>query len=411
MRYDKLSKLFYKLEKQEYIDEIHRRKMSFSSYHTSLRIRGFRKGKRTADYFELFYVNIPHLMNTHTAVLQNSKKITELHSKLPSFIVKPYFQKLIINDAQSTNEVEGIRSTKRELREALEEIQKKEPRHKRFTSMIKTYLSIKHIKPFETIESFRKLYDALVADEIASGDEPDGKWFRRGYVEVSDGSQPTHIGIEKEENIINALQSLITFMQNNEHPLLYNYMIAHYYYEYIHPFYDGNGRTGRLIVGSYLARYLDEYSSLTFSYAVNKNKNKYYKAMEEIPSPLNQGEVTFYLIDMLEILADGQEKIIEDLELNLWKYEKVHSHLLKKNEHDYSEDEQKVLYFIVCTALFIDEGEVFSIQEIMERTNKTRYKVNQTMELLVQKQIVQQISQRPKAYKLHNESIENMLLL
>ena len=87
------------------------------------------------------------------------------------------------------------------------------------------------------------------------------------------------------------LHTLIRFLDDEQHTELYRFMVAHYYYEYIHPFYDGNGRTGRLLVCSYLSRYLERYSAITFSYAVNKNQSKGYKALGEIPSPLNKGEI------------------------------------------------------------------------------------------------------------------------
>ncbi len=74
---------------------------------------GFRKGRPTDDSFELFYVNTHKLMKLNNEVLLNSSKISSLISQLPEFAVKPYFDKLIINEAQSNNEIEGIRSTKK----------------------------------------------------------------------------------------------------------------------------------------------------------------------------------------------------------------------------------------------------------------------------------------------------------
>jgi len=79
---------------------------------------------------------------------------------------------------------------------------------------------------------------------------------------------------------------------------------------------------------------LEKYSTITFSYAVNKNKNKYYKALEEIPHPLNKREIAFYLMDMLGLLAEGQNGIIEDLEENLFKLQKVNEFIAAEVQID-----------------------------------------------------------------------------
>lgn len=409
MEYEKLSKIFYKKESDYYKNEIEKRKSSYGSYLTNLTIRGFRKGQMINEAYQLFYVNTHQLMTLNNKVLINSSKISTLISKLPKFVVEPYFHKLIVNEAQSNNEIEGIRSTKKELKEVLGEIMKSEKKQKRFKGLMKTYLYIEQIKPFTEISSFRKLFDDLVSDEIDKEDKPDGELFRKGYVEINDGSNTTHVGVNSEVKIIESLNALVNFLDDEQHPELYRYMVGHYYYEYIHPFYDGNGRTGRLLVCSYLSRYLERYSAITFSYAVNKNKSKYYKALEEIPSPLNKGEVTFYLMDMLELLLAGQEGIIEDLEINLSKIERINEYFKSNIWHERME-ESGVLRIMTYLSVFVNNETNFSIIELMELTDKSRYKINQLMSNLEDGGYVKLTGQRPKEYKVFDEFLESILI-
>ncbi|CAH1201581.1 hypothetical protein PAECIP111893_01662 [Paenibacillus plantiphilus] len=408
MKYEKLSKLYYKLDHESFDRELNKRKDSYGGYLTALMIRGFRKGQHTTESFELFYVNTYDLMNLNNEVLLNSSKISLLISKLPDFVVKPYFDKLIINEAQSNNEIEGIRSTKKELQEALNEVGKPEPKNKRFKGLMKTYRYIDQIGSFENVQDFRGLYDNLVADEIKSEDNPDGELFRSGHVEINNGHVTTHIGVSSEKKIIEALAALVNYLQNESHPPLYRYMVAHYYYEYIHPFYDGNGRTGRLIVGSYLSRYLEKYSAITFSYAVNRDKAKYYKALEEIASPLNRGDMTFYLIHMLELLSAGQRGIIEDLEINLMKLERINEYIISDRWNNYK-DERDLLYFIVSMHVFVTDNIILSVQDLMELSNKSRHIINKVMDYLVQEGYVELVSRKPKSYKICDDCIENIL--
>lgn len=406
MSYDKLSKVFYKKGHLFYEQEIDKRKSSYGSYPTELEINGFRKGKVLSDTYPLFYVNTHVLMNLNNKVLLNSSKISSLINKLPSFVIEPYFLKLIINEAQSNNEIEGIRSTKKELKDVLQDVMKSKKNAKRFKGMMKTYLFIDEINPFNDVADFRKLYDDLVSDEV---DKPDGEMFRKDYVEINDGTKTTHIGVNSEAKIIESLHALIHFLQDENHPELYRYMVAHYYYEYIHPFYDGNGRTGRLLVCSYLSRYLERYSAITFSYAVNNNKSKYYKALEEVPNPFNQGETTFFLIDMLELLLEGQQSIIEELEMNLAKTEQIKA-FFEESRWTGQPEAKNMLRVMMYLNVFVSDSEPLSLRELMELTNQSRYKTNQVMVYLEKEAFVETVSQRPKKYRVVDEFLENMLI-
>ncbi len=408
MTYEKLSKLYYKTDKDSYENELDKRKNSYGSYLTSLKIRGFRKENTTSDLFELFYVNIHELMNLNNEILLNSSKISDLINKLPSLVVEPYFKKLIINEAQSNNEIEGIRSTKKELKDALNELEQNKPKNKRFKGLMKTYLYIDQIKPFEKVEDFRVLYDNLVSDEIEEDDIPDGKLFRKKYVEVNDGNHTIHIGARSEDKIIEFLGELINYLKDESHPPLYRYMVGHYYYEYIHPFYDGNGRTGRLIAASYLSRYLEKYSAITFSYAVNKNKSKYYKALEEIPSTLNKGEMTFYLISTLELLSNGQKGIIEDLEFSLMKLKKIEEYF-KKDKWKNLIVESRLLQIMVSINVFVHDNSTLSVPELIGITQESRYMVNKAMNYLEEEGYVELIKMRPKTYKVDDKCLESIV--
>ena len=65
---------------------------------------------------------------------------------------------MIVNEAQSNNEIEGIRSTKKELKEVLSGLVKSESKNKRFKGLMKTYLFIDQIKPFTEIEDILESY-------------------------------------------------------------------------------------------------------------------------------------------------------------------------------------------------------------------------------------------------------------
>jgi Fic family protein len=58
--------------------------------------------------------------------------------------------------------------------------------------------------------------------------------------------------------------------------------IVHYQFESIHPFYDGNGRTGRVLNVLYLvlAKKLD-FPILFLSEYINNNRKQYYELLSK----------------------------------------------------------------------------------------------------------------------------------
>lgn len=408
MKYEKLSKIFYK-DESHYQEEYEKRFKGYGTYKTGLYIKPVFKGKHVGDLTELFIVNIDPLMKLQEQIFINSFEIQNMVRRMPPIAVKPYLEKLLINELQSTNEIEGIRSTKKELSEILSLVKEnKVNKNKRFIGLMKTYKFISRIKPFEKLEDFRVLYENIVADEVEAKLQPDGELFRKDIVNVTDGTKNTHVGIYPESSIKEYLTNLLIFLNTSDIPDLYKYMIAHYYYEYIHPFYDGNGRTGRLLVCSYVEKKLDQFTAVTLSYAINQDKQKYYKALEELSNPNNKGEATFFCQAMLEILKDGQESLIEDLSLGLAKVKKISRHV---NNLDWAQDDVKrLLASLLEVNIFVGHNLVLTNAELQENLGFSRHKVNKILQELETRGIVKKIKNRPVTFDLEEDYINQVLL-
>jgi len=87
--------------------------------------------------------------------------------------------------------------------------------------------------------------------------------------------------------------------------------IIHYQFESIHPFYDGNGRTGRIINILYLV--LNELLDLPILYLssyIIKHKADYYRLLQEVREKDSWQEWIIYLLDGVEQTAIRQIKLI-----------------------------------------------------------------------------------------------------
>jgi len=109
------------------------------------------------------------------------------------------------------------------------------------------------------------------------------------------------------ENIIrDKLANLEKFInQDDSFDPLIKMALLHYQFEAIHPFSDGNGRTGRILLLLYLkmeklldipAIYLSEY--------IIKNKTEYYKKLRNVTEKNDWESFIFYMLDMIETTAN-----------------------------------------------------------------------------------------------------------
>ena len=79
--------------------------------------------------------------------------------------------------------------------------------------------------------------------------------------------------------------------------------ISHYQFEAIHPFFDGNGRTGRILNALYLVQCgLLQNPALHISRSINRNRNTYYELLLRVTSV---GDWEAWILFMLRMIAES----------------------------------------------------------------------------------------------------------
>ena len=101
------------------------------------------------------------------------------------------------------------------------------------------------------------------------------------------------------------------FLHNNsiQVPHLIRIAISHYQFETIHPFLDGTGRIGRLLITLYLvSKKLLKKPTLYLSVHIEKNKNAYYGALNRVRESNDLGHwVRFLLTAIRDTAVKGKE--------------------------------------------------------------------------------------------------------
>ena len=143
---------------------------------------------------------------------------------------------------------------------------------------------------------------------------------------------------QEYDTIMELMYNLENFINDNELSdldAIVKMAIIHFQFECIHPFYDGNGRTGRIINVLYLVmNNLLDLPILYLSSYIIKNKPKYYSLLQEVRTDDSWEEWLLYMIDAVEKTSKETISLIKEIQKLMMEYK----HLLRDNYKFYSQD-------------------------------------------------------------------------
>ena len=357
---------------------------------------------------ELFFAVPRELSVLNEEVLRKERRVSALYSSLPPIARAALVHGLVIDEVVSTNALEGIRSTRRQIDELLSEVcDVQGPSTKRFMELASLYVGLTgedRALP-ATAKDIRTIYDKVMQGEDLGNSAPDGTLFRRSGVDIiGNGGKVLHRGLEPEGAIISAISTMIRVASSDEVPAIYAAIAMHYLFEYIHPFYDGNGKTGRYLLALYLSRPLSLLTALSLSRAIAQNKAPYYRAFKDAENPLNHGELTHFVICLMEYISCAQDDLIFDLSEKTARVEKVR---LAVDGVDADERGREVLNMLAQYELFaafagVSLGEIATYLGVSEQTARACTKK------LERAGYIEVIAKRPLRFALGEEGLRRL---
>ncbi len=310
MKYTLLSELYYK-NQTEYEN------LYFSRFN----------GENTIQLSFKIYDNdaflclCPDIFNLQEGIMKTDKRISDVCTKLPDMALLQFTKRSLIDEIILTNNIEGVHSSRREIDDVLISIKEHGPK-KRFFGLVNKYnlLSSDRIS-LKTCEDIRQIYDELVLNEIAqdnTNNVPDGKIFRKDIAEVTTSTgKIIHSGCFPEEKIIENMNCALRILNDTSIPIIVRISIFHYLFGYIHPFYDGNGRTSRFISSYLLAQNFEPLIGYRLSYTIKENINKYYRVFKICNDSKSRGDITPFVIGFMEIINESMENLYKALSKRL----------------------------------------------------------------------------------------------
>lgn len=274
------------------------------------------------DGREIFAMCVTDLVTHMNDIAHNERAVEKAWNELPRFAQREYLMQLIAKEVQNTNIIEGVHSTRKELSKALDAASGQN-KHTRFSEFTKLFLELADSNEYDTsipkaLQDIRKIYDSIMQGELEASNIPDGEIFRKGKVSISDGADNViHNGDATETEIQEHLTELLHLMNSNEVPTLIKACMCHYAFESVHPFYDGNGRTGRFLHALQLHGHLSMPTILSLSSIIYAEKSGYYAAFSKAQELFNCNDLTMFCCTMLQYIKKAQSEVFENISVQL----------------------------------------------------------------------------------------------
>ena len=243
------------------------------------------------------------------------------------------FQDAVVDEAVYSSVIEGAFTSREQAVDFIR--QNKQPRNKSEQMVKNNYDALTYVLEHledeiseETILQIAQIVTRSAAEVQVTG-------YRDGAVYVT-GREGVVYTPPQADAVPEMMRSLVTFIQKSElHPLL-KACIAHFYFVYIHPFGDGNGRTARALSYMMLLQLgYDFFRYFSISGIVAEERGKYYRSMRNVED--SDGDMTYFIDAYSGMLA----RTVEQMENHL-KYHVIAGQKLKELEQNGTLNERQL---------------------------------------------------------------------
>lgn len=272
------------------------------------------------------------LKNNNRYFYINEDMLKEKEVELEEFILKSgkmntlSFAKkvLLFNEVQSNNSVEGYYDDIEKIKKVVNEKKiYKNSQEKDKLRIINLYEGYRYILDNKDItkETLKELNSILSKGLLDDEDYKNmGEYYRKNPVYIyysSDVTKRPDMGLDASL-IEDKMDELLDFMNNYsfDDTKTMSYLksqILHFYFVYIHPYYDVNGRTARTTSMWYLLNN-NVYPYVIFNRGIQINKNEYYKIIRETKK---YSDISLFLKYMMNtVLVELEKEYIMQLIAN-----------------------------------------------------------------------------------------------
>lgn len=403
-----LYKVFYEQDFKTFELELSRRKSFPTAVTLDLTIKPIRQDKN----YDLYYLPTNKMIHLISKIKSHANHIQKDFDKIPGVARKAFIEELITDELYSTNELEGVKSSRKEIAKSLRDVESGKKKT-RFFSLIRSYMSLfnegEDSLPKEAGD-IREIYDLITKEEIDQADLPDGDLFRKESVYVykqSGSGKIIHRGILPEEKIISSLEGLLSFLNREEKvPALIRVAIGHYYFGYIHPFYDGNGRSSRFLSSLYLSKEIGKVSATALSRACYNFSKQYYKAFEITNSVTNGGELNHFIEMFLFIMDQTLQELHSQLKEKVYLLDLAMEKIKKEAILQDKDRNHSRLMFILAQNYFFAQAKGLTVQELAPILGLSESTTRKIAKQLLGLSLINQKGQRPAHFFIEESYFE-----
>ncbi|MGM0519612.1 MAG: Fic family protein [Campylobacterota bacterium] len=232
--------------------------------------------------------------------------------------VDMFIQMHITKEANTSSKIEG---TKTEMDEVLVAKEQIDPEKRDDWQEVRNYIdamnsAIKELESLPISNRLIKNIHAILLNSVRGETKQPGE-FRKSQNWIGGTSLATAYFIPPHHKEVDELMSdLEKFLHDEEIfvPHLIKIAIAHYQFETIHPFLDGNGRIGRLMITLYLvSNGLLKKPSLYLSDFIEKNKSAYYEALTRVRTNNDLTHWIKFFLEAVIVTANSGVKTFQDI--------------------------------------------------------------------------------------------------